>query len=241
MDDLSAIAKRVSSRVSFKQAAEWCLSDEDKLRTLTQAYLACTSAMDDAMGTVIDALDKSDMANNTWIVVFSDHGWHLGEKNHVAKQTLWTRSTKVPLIVVPPKRREGVARGTVCSRPAELIDVYPTLVQGLGLSPAEQDQKLDGVSLMPWVKDPTAQKDRPAITTIYGHNHSLVNDRYRYTRYADGSEELYDLETDVHEFENLISLVDEDAKLKAVVKKLAKYIPKNEIGKPDLIDEGQKK
>ena len=101
LDDLPEISKRISSRVEFAQCARWCLSDEANLRLLTRAYLACTSAMDDCLGLVIDALDASDMAQSTWIVVLSDHGWHLGEKNHIAKQTLWTRATRVPLLIIP--------------------------------------------------------------------------------------------------------------------------------------------
>ena len=237
MDDLSAIAKRISSRVSFSECARWCLREEKNLRTLTQAYLACTTAMDDAMGKVIDALDKSDMADNTWIVVLSDHGWHLGEKNHVAKQTLWTRSTKVPLIVVPPKRLKDTPRGVKCVRPAELIDVYPTLLEATGLAAKKQDKKLDGLSLLPWVREPEAERERPAITTIYAHNHSMVDSRYRYTRYADGSEELYDRNNDPHEFDNLIKQVDKKPELKLVVERLSKHIPADEVGKPDLVDD----
>ena len=237
MDDLSAIAKRIGSRVSFKQCAEWALNDEDNMRLLTQAYLACTSAMDGAMGDVIDALDKSDMADNTWIVVLSDHGWHLGEKNHVAKQTLWTRSTRVPMIIVPPKRMKDTPRGVRCDRPAELLDVYPTLVDAVGLKPIGADKHLDGLSLLPWIAEPAAEKDRPAITTIYAHNHSIVDTRYRYTRYADGNQELYDRSSDPHEFDNLIKQVDTDDALKAVVKRLSQWIPKDEAGKPDLVDD----
>ena len=237
MDDLSAIAKRISSRVSYAHCARWCLEDEKNLRTLTQAYLACTSAMDGAMGEVIDALDKSDMADNTWIVVLSDHGWHLGEKNHVAKQTLWTRSTRVPMIIVPPKRMKDTPRGVRCDRPAELLDVYPTLVAATGLEPAETDKHLDGLSLLPWVADPAATKDRPAITTIYAHNHSVVDTRYRYTRYADGSEELYDRVNDPHEFDNLTTHTRKDPKLLEAIARLSKWIPQKEAGKPDLVDD----
>jgi arylsulfatase A-like enzyme len=234
-DDLPAISKRIGSRVSYAACARWCLEDEKNLRTLTQAYLACTSAMDDSLGKVIDALDQSDMANNTWIVVLSDHGWHLGEKDHIAKQTLWSRSTHVPLIVVPPKRLKDAPRGLRCARPAELLDVYPTLIDATGLTPALSDKHLDGLSLMPWLNDPAAEKSRPAITTLYGHNHSLVGDRHRYTRYADGSEELYDRQTDPHEFENLMAQVQKRPELQAVIKRLSAYLPGKEAGKPDLI------
>jgi arylsulfatase A-like enzyme len=237
LDDLPEIAKRIGSRVSYARCAQWCLDDENNLRTLTQAYLACTSAMDGALGEVIDALDESAMSDNTWIVVVSDHGWHLGEKNHVAKQTLWTRSTRVPMIVVPPKRMKDTPRGVRCNRPADLIDVYPTLVEGVGLKPLDSDKRLDGVSLLPWLKDPEARKERPAITTIYAHNHSLVGDRYRYTRYADGSEELYDRQNDPHEFHNLAEQSKTDESLKAVIKRLSSYIPEKEAGEPDLVDD----
>lgn len=241
MDDLPAIARRISSRVSYAQCARWCLEDEANLRTLTQAYLACTSAMDDSLGKVIDALDESGMADNTWIVVMSDHGWHLGEKNHVAKQTLWTRSTRVPLIIVPPKRIKDTPRGVRCDRPAELLDVYPTLVDAAALKQEEADASLDGISLLPWLAEPSAKKERPAITTIYAHNHSVVGDRYRYTRYADGSEELYDRQIDPHEFDNLITQSKADAKLQAVIKGLSVWIPQDDAGKPDLVDDRVKK
>ncbi len=236
-DDLSAIAKRIASRSAYEQCYRWCLDDENNLRTLTQAYLACTSAMDDSLGRVIDALDNSDMADNTWIVVLSDHGWHLGEKNHIAKQTLWTRSTRVPLIVVPPKRMTDTPRGVRCDRPAELLDVYPTLVAATGLARSDTDQKLEGTSLLPWIADPRAAKQRPAITTIYAHNHSFVDDRYRYTRYADGSEEFYDRKADPHEFDNLIERAKTDSELQVVIERLAAWIPKQQAGEPDLVDD----
>ncbi|MBT8044234.1 MAG: sulfatase [Verrucomicrobiae bacterium] len=236
-DDLPEISKRISSRVSYIQCEKWVLGDEANLRTLTQAYLACTTAMDDALGHVIDALDDSDMADNIWIVVFSDHGWHLGEKNHIAKQTLWTRSTRVPLIVVPPKRLQSMPRGVRCERPAELLDIYPTLVAATGLAAVATDQQLDGISLLPWLKEPAAPKKRPALTTIYAHNHSLCSTRYRYTRYADGSEELYDRQIDPHEFDNLIDQARTREDLKSVVKELAAWIPKKEHRGPDLVDD----
>ncbi len=237
MDDLSAIAKRIASRVSFQAAADWSRETEANLRTLTQAYLACTSAMDGALGEVIDALDKSDLANNTWIVVFSDHGWHLGEKQHIAKQTLWTRSTRVPMIIVPPKRLKDTPRGVRCDRPAELLDVYPTLVDAVGLEEVATDEHLDGLSLLPWIAKPQAAKDRPAVTTIYAHNHSVVDTDYRYTRYADGSEEFYDRKADPHEFNNIIEWAKTNDHMSVVIERLRQAIPKDEAGEPDLVDD----
>ncbi|MEM7811273.1 MAG: sulfatase [Planctomycetota bacterium] len=236
-DDLPEISKRVSSRVAYAQCARWCLEDEANLRTLTAAYLACTTAMDDSLGLVIDALDASEMADDTWVILLSDHGWHLGEKNHIAKQTLWTRATRVPLVVVPPRRMGDTPRGVRCDRPVELLDVYPTLVEAVGLPAADSDGLLGGVSLLPWLNDPQLEKDRPAVTTIYAHNHSACDTRYRYTRYADGSEELYDRRTDPHEFENLIGAAEDREDLRAVVVKLAAWLPADELGAPDLISD----
>ena len=235
LDDLPEIAGRKSSRVMFESTTKWVLEDETRLRELTQAYLACTSAMDFCLGLVIDALDRSEMADNTWIVVLSDHGWHLGEKNHVAKQTLWERSTRVPLIIVPPGRIDDTPRGVRCDRPVELIDIYPTLLEATGLEPVDSDRQLEGLSLMPWIGEPGAPRERPAVTTLYSGNHSICDERYRYIRYADGSEELYDRAEDPHEFDNLIPLLEQKPELRAVIERLSAWIPARQAGDPDLI------
>jgi len=237
MNDLPEIAKRISSRMSYRKVVNWFLEDQDRLRQLTQAYLACTSAMDDCLGKVVDAVDRSDMADHTWIVICSDHGWHLGEKDHITKQTLWTRSTRVPMVIVPPRRLKDLPRGVRCLQPVELLDVYPTLISAIGLKPADTDQYLEGLSLLPWLRDPAMSRDRPAMTTIYSHNHSFCDDRYRYIRYADGSEELYDRQIDPHEFDNLIPLLDQRPELQSIIDRLSKWIPKQQAGSPDhLLD-----
>ena len=235
LDDLPAISRRISTRVSFPASIHWIMKEESRMRELTQAYLACTSAMDDCLGQVIAALDQSGMSNNTWIVVFSDHGWHLGEKQHVTKQTLWERSTHVPLIIVPPQRITNTPRGARCERPVDLLDVYPTLLAATGSPAQASDTHLDGLSLMPWIENPRAPRERPALTTLYSGNHSLRDERYRYIRYADGSEELYDHELDPHEFDNLIAQAGERPELRAAVERLSSWIPKTQAGKPDLL------
>ena len=131
--------------------------------------------------------------------------------------------------------------GDECGVDIEQLGVYPTLVAATGITPEQSDKSLDGLSLLPWVKQPTAEKDRPAITTIYAHNHSLCDTRWRYTRYADGSEELYDRQNDPHEFDNLITQKDKRDDLKAAVKKLSAWIPKKEPRGPDLVDDIKKK
>jgi arylsulfatase A-like enzyme len=235
LDDLPAISSRISKRVSFPKPIDWVLAEESRLCEFTQAYLACTSAMDDCLGDVITALDESEMADNTWIVVFSDHGFHLGEKKHVTKQTLWERSTHVPLIIVPPKRLADTPRGEHCDRPVDLLDVYPTLIEATGLTAAASDKHLDGLSLLPWIRNPQTPRERPALTTLYSGNHSLRDERYRYIRYADGSEELYDHAVDPHEHHNLITKADGRPELRTVIHRLTAWIPKQQAGAPDLL------
>lgn len=241
LDDVPAIGQRMASRVLFQSTAKWVREDESRLRGLTQAYLACTSAMDFCLGEVISALDQSELAETTWIVVLSDHGWHLGEKNHVAKQTLWERSTHVPLIIVPPRRLSKALRGEQCHRPVELLDVYPTLLEATGVAASPSDKHLEGISLMPWIHNPSNPRECPAITTLYCGNHSLCDEKYRYTRYADGSEELYDRQADPNEYTNLISQVDKRDDLQQVVQRLSAWIPKEQAGEPDLVLTGHGK
>ena len=140
-----------------------------------------------------------------------------------------------PVANHPPLRLSHTPRGVRCDRPAELLDIYPTLVEGVGLGAADSDRLLDGCSLLPWLNDPDREKDRPAITTIYAHNHSVCDTRHRYTRYADGAEELYDRGADPNEFDNLIERVSTDEGLRAVVDDLSGWIPSEEAGEPDLV------
>jgi choline-sulfatase len=165
---------------------------------LVRAYLASTSFVDSQVGRVLAALDESGMAGRTVVVLLSDHGWHLGEKGVSGKNTLWEPSTRVPLIVAGP----GVRAGGVCSRPAELLDVYPTLAELCALPPRPG---LEGHSLVPQLRDPDAPRPWPAITTQGPNNHAVRTDRFRYIRYADGSDELYDHASDPREWTNLAS------------------------------------
>lgn len=173
------------------------LREANQWRPLVRAYLASTSFMDSQVGRVLDALEQTGKADNTVVVLFSDHGWHLGEKGISGKNTLWERSTRVPLIVAGP----GVTRGARCVRPAELLDLYPTLSELCGLIAPEG---LEGHSLVPQLRDATAPRAWPAITTHNRGNHSVRTERWRYIRYADDSEELYDLAADPNEWTNLI-------------------------------------
>jgi arylsulfatase A-like enzyme len=168
-------------------------------KEVVQAYLANISFADALVGQLLDALDASPVADNTIIVFWSDHGWHLGEKQHLHKFTLWERSTRVPFIVVAPELEHEGGRS---AKPVGLIDLFPTLIELCGLEPVPD---LDGTSLVPLLKDPEHPWERPALTTHGRANHSLRTERWRYIRYAVGGEELYDHQNDPHEWNNLAS------------------------------------
>lgn len=182
---------------------------------IVQAYLASISFIDSQVGRVVDALKRNDLEDNTVVVLWSDHGYHLGEKEITGKNTLWDRSTRVPLIFSGP----GVTRGQHCSRPAELLDMYPTLSELCGLAIPE---RLEGLSLVPQLKDANAPRSRPAITTHNHDNHTVRNEQWRYIQYADGSEELYDMVNDPNEFTNLAGM-SQSASVKSA---LRKHLPK---------------
>jgi arylsulfatase A-like enzyme len=191
------------------------LQERNEWRPLVRAYLATVSFMDAQVGRVLDALDATGRAGETIVVLWSDHGWHLGEKEITGKNTLWDRSTRVPLIFAGP----GIAKGARCGRPAELLDIFPTLLE-LAAFPARSD--LDGHSLVPQLKDASAPRDLPAITTHNHDNHTIRTERWRYIRYADSSEELYDLQADPNEWKNLAS----DPAHAATKRDLARWLPK---------------
>ena len=186
-------------------------------RHLVQAYLASVHFVDRQVQRVLDALDASPYARDTIVVLWSDHGWHLGEKGITGKNSLWERSTHVPLIFAGP----GIARQARCDAPVELLDVFPTLIELCGL-PRRDD--LEGHSLMPQLRDAQAPRRWPAITTHNQGNHAVRTRRWRYIRYADGSEELYDMERDPNEWTNLAGRAESEA----IIAKLGKWLPKRD-------------
>lgn len=173
------------------------LRESGQLVNLVRSYLACISFIDSQVGRLMEALDEAGLADNTIIVLWSDHGYHLGEKEISGKNTLWARSTRVPLIFAGP----GIEEGQVCGRPAELLDIYPTLVDLAGVEGPRHE--LEGLSLRPQLEDADAPRDRPAITSHNQGSYSLVTERWRYIRYVNGAEELYDIQADPHEWNNL--------------------------------------
>jgi arylsulfatase A-like enzyme len=195
------------------------LEESGEKLNITRSYLACISYVDHQVGRVLDALDESGVADNTIIVLWSDHGFHLGEKQITGKNTLWDRGTRVPLIFAGP----GISENAKTKRPAELLDIYPTLLELTGL-PA--NEKNEGISLVPQLKDAEAEREHPAITSHGPGNHGVRSENWRYIRYADGSEELYDMVKDPNEWTNLAdSKNPEHVKIKT---DLAKWMPKND-------------
>ena len=180
-----------------------------------QAYLATISFADAQIGRVLDALDRSGHADNTIVVLWGDHGWHLGEKNHWRKHALWDVSTRTPLIFSAPR---GVAKDKLCQRPVSLIDIYPTLID---LCDLPKRRGLDGQSLKFLLENPERKWDRPVVITYGLNNHAVQTERWRYIRYCDGGQELYDHDHDPNEWTNLASI----PKYSPQKTKLAKWLP----------------
>lgn len=181
-----------------------------------QAYLASIKHADNQVGRLLDALDKSEYADNTAIVLWSDHGWHLGEKHHWRKSTLWEEATRIPFIISVPGLTKA---GSQTNQAVSLIDMYPTLVD---LANLKQPKKLDGESLKPLLIDPNYDKKSPALTTYYFGNTAVRDDHYRYIKYENGEEELYDHKNDPNEWHNLAQLPE----YQTIKKELATWLPK---------------
>ena len=182
---------------------------------LMRAYLACVSFVDEQIGKVLTALDESVHAENTVIVLWSDHGQHLGEKRHWRKQTLWEEATRVPLFISYPQMK---SKNRICHKPVSLLDIYPTLSALCGLP----EQELHGVNLQPLLKNLDSERGRPVLTTRYYKNHSVRSQNWRYIRYRDGEEELYDHRADPKEHHNLAN----KAEHADVIKEHRKWLPK---------------
>lgn len=226
LDDLPDLPlnSEVFERKAFlppREIHQWTI-DANKWSEGVQAYLASTSFADAMVGRVIEALDQSGRADNTIIILWSDHGWHLGEKHRWRKTTLWEESTRVPFIVVAP----GVTTpGTRSSRTVSLIDIFPTVAELVRLQPPSY---LEGSSLVPLLRNPDAIWDKPAISTLGFGNHAVRTEDFRYIRYSDGSEELYDHKLDPNEWINLAN----DSSYIDVIDELSEMIP--ELNTPDI-------
>lgn len=195
LDNLPAYAIDLTRLEHVAPTHEWVLAN-DQWKPLVQTYLACTAFTDAQVGRLLQALEDSGHADNTIVVMFTDHGFHLGEKERWAKRSLWQDGAGTPLIIAGP----GIVRGAVCDKPVQLLDLYPTLLDLAGLEP---DPAHEGRSLRPLLENPQADWPHLARTSFGPGNIALISEGYRYIRYVNGSEELYDRSADPHEWHNL--------------------------------------
>jgi len=215
MEDIPMMGKSIA--YGYSPQGEWAdvMKREGTLRELVHAYLACVSFVDAQIGQVLDALEKSDHAKNTIIVLWSDHGQHIGEKRHFRKMALWEESTKVPLFFsVPGMSNEGKK----CESAVSLLDLYPSLVE---LCDLPKLSKLEGNSIVPLIKKPSLKWDKPVLSSWLYKNFAVRSNEWRYIQYRDGSEELYNHYKDPNEYHNLAI----NGKNKNIIAKLKKYIP----------------
>ena len=222
LSDLDDLPPNFKGRLNIEPIHADILKKGD-WRGMLQAYLACVSFADHCVGKIMEGLNEGPNKDNTIIVLWSDHGFHLGEKQKWAKRTLWEESTRTPMIISGPGIKPGA-----CAEAVSLLDIYPTLVEACGIA---QPKQLDGLSLKAQLNNPSAKRDKPVLTTSYYENHSIRNKDWRYIRYADGAEELYDHRVDKDEFKNLAGN-PEYSEIKA---SLAKWLPKGaapEVKKP---------
>ncbi len=221
LSDVSPPGKYLATK-PWTSGTHATVTKHDAWRDAVHAYLATVSFVDTLVGEVVAGLDSGPHADNTWIVLWSDHGWSLGEKQHWGKHVPWTECVRVPLIIVPPRGKQpsGFKPGSRSEARVSLLDLYPTLTDISGL-PARKE--LEGRSLLPLIAKPNAEWPEAVVSTIGRGTHSVATDRWRYIRYFDGSEELYDLHKDTEEWTNIASRPEH----KDIKRRLATHIPQD--------------
>ena len=193
-----------------KESGEW--------KKIVQAYLACMSYVDYELGRILDALERSKHADNTIVVLWSDHGYRLGEKGTFAKHALWETATKAPLLFAGP----NVPKGKKMAAPVEMLSIYPTLLELSGLPAYTRNE---GKSLVAMMQSDKGVTESYAITTFAMNNHAIKKDDYRYIRYEDGTEEFYNHRVDPNEWHNEAG----NAKFNAEKKALKALLPQKNV------------
>lgn len=223
LDDIPRVGLQIND-LKMMPSTEWAI-ESGEWANIVQAYLACVSFADHQVERLLRALQESPHAENTIIVLWSDHGYRLGEKGTFAKHALWEEATRVPLMIAGP----GIPEGKVINDPVELLSLYPTLLDLAGLPPYERNE---GKSLRPLITDTKtgaaadeAAEEPYALTTYGRNNHAVRTSDYRYIRYEDGGEELYDHSIDPNEWNNLAS----DPEYKEIKERLAGYLPETNV------------
>ncbi|MCF7849932.1 MAG: sulfatase [Kiritimatiellales bacterium] len=214
LDDLSEYGINITRLEHIAPTQKWMVEHNEWAHAV-QSYLACVSFVDSRVGMMLDALDNHPAKDNTIIVLFSDHGWHLGEKERWAKRSLWEDSTRVPMMIIAP----GMKGGQVCNKPVQLLDIYPTLLELTGL---KADPANEGHSLRPLLENAKADWPHMARCAWGPGNVAICSERYRYIHYNDGSEEFYDHRDDPNEWTNLAG----NPEYRDLMKTHATHLPK---------------
>jgi len=217
LDDVPPVALQIND-LPMMPTTDWAI-ESGEWPNIVQAYLACVSFVDHQVGRVLKALDNSAYADNTIIVLWSDHGYRMGEKSTFAKHALWEPATNAPLMFAGP----GVPSGKVIDSPAEMLSIYPSLLELSGLSAYDRNQ---GKSLVPVFNNPQrASSGYTAITTFGKDNHGIRTNQHRYIQYEDGLGELYDFDKDPEEWNNLI----DDPEYSQVVEEHRQLLPETNV------------
>jgi arylsulfatase A-like enzyme len=214
LEDVPAVARWRAT----KRGTHSAVVNAGMWREYLRSFYAATTYVDEQIGRVLDALEKSPHANNTLVIFASDNGFHAGEKDMWAKFALWEQTNRVVFSIAGP----GLPVQLVPT-PVGLIDLYPTLLTLCGL-PMPGPQKLDGIDLTPILRGETLERGEPVLSTYGEGNHSIRDWRFRYIRYRNGEEELYDHANDPHEWHNL---ADNPAFTKAKAT-LAQWLPEHD-------------
>ncbi|MDF9798594.1 iduronate 2-sulfatase [Catalinimonas alkaloidigena] len=194
LEDVPPVAHKIND-LPMMPSTEWAI-ESGSWGDIIQAYLACVSFVDDQVGKLVNALEESPHAENTIIVLWSDHGYRMGEKGTFAKHALWEEATQVPLIFAG----KDIPEGKIVSEPVELLSLYPTLLELSGLPAYHRNE---GRSLVPLIRGEATADEWHAITTFGMNNHAVRTKDYRYIQYEDGGEEFYDHNVDPQEWNNM--------------------------------------
>ncbi len=216
LEDLPAIVLEMDD-MPMMPTTDWAI-ESGEWPKIVQAYLACVSFVDFYVGEILKELENSKYADNTVVVLWSDHGYRLGEKHTFAKHCLWEEATNAPLIFAG----KGIVNGKVISSPAEMLSIYPTLIEMCGL---QLNEKNEGTSLAPVLQGKKEGVQDYALTTYGWGNHGIRTENFRYIQYNDGSEEFYNHQSDPNEWYNLANNVEITDKKN----QLKEFLPKQNI------------
>ena len=218
--DLPELAKKTASRGEYHRH----VTEARLWKSAVRGYLASINYADNLVGKLLKALEESEYSDNTIVIIYSDHGWQLGEKQHWRKFALWENVINTVLMIKVPKAADrlpvGSQNGYTCERNVSLVDIFPTLTELCGLN---QKEGITGNSLVPLLEDPSIEWDFPVITSLGDNHYSVRKDQWHYINYDDKEEELYNLSEDPEEWQNLAG----ESSYDDTKQKLKKLIPQN--------------